>query len=550
MDRRSACQLALVLLGTGCVLLDAEDRSFWYDRTRVELELVLAPGQEALLFGVGSLWLTVRGEQDEWQQQLDWEGWWDPGLSVDIVAPGEEVVLVVEGHSGHTPDPGFLLLRGESAPLTLQGGQRVRQRIFAAPVEVMIPFSALSPPSFGAALASDGLGNFYIFGGSEYGASDAGGAQASDAILAWSLAPPGESFELRQVASMPAAFDDTGLGSHGGRMNHSATLISMGNAEDLGKILVAGGWQAYERSDTVTGQLLLFDPSGEEEPEVIGELRHPRACHTAVALDSGEVIFFGGYGLSAAGGLSCERSIELYDPWRREVELVAEDMEDCLVGGAGASIGTRALHCGGLVWGEGENEGKISAHARCYLAGQEGSLTEAPSPTSGLFGLLQPSMARLEGQDALLSGGGKAWRYYDILAGQADEWIEGTDRAWIYRGQDDSWEALGPGHRMEQVRASHSSATLPGGRVLVAGGAELLTNLGMNVSEGHASAEIYNASSDSWKMLENADGTEVFASQLHMAGAATDPAYGVLLHGGLFHSSSHEQRALFVPSPD
>ncbi|MFH1465288.1 MAG: kelch repeat-containing protein [Pseudomonadota bacterium] len=529
--------LCALLLGLGgCVVLGPADRAAWHARSEVVLEPVFAPGHEGDLAGVGSLRLTVAGAEPGWSDLLDWPN--DDGLlRVELPAQDGPASLLLEGFSGYEPAGGFQLLFGAADAVALEGGTSHDLPLFLAPVEQ--PATLETPASFGAALASDGAGRFYVFGGSAAGLSDEAQAEARDEIAVLTLSEPGAGIGLQVVGSLATGEGDTGLRG-AGRMSLTATRLVHGEPADTGLVLLTGGWEAFDRAASVSDEVLLFDPASRTLMGA-GTLREPRAGHAAFELDDGRVLIAGGYGWAPAGEIACARTVEVWDPATREVVRSFGPLPGCLVEGAGAALGAQVLWCGGLRMdadGFGAEEG-------CWLLDADAEPEPLPSPLEPGQGLLLPALAPLGPGRALLVGGAVVPGSLPRLAGAEEDWAWAQAGSWIL----DATVRIGkrtPGDLL-LPRAAHTALALPDGRVLVAGGAAGLTNLGRNVRDPTACAEIYDMALNAWELLQPCVGGAGFLpTAAHRVGGAVDPLYGALLYGGLDLRESTGDATLFT----
>jgi hypothetical protein len=537
---RARVFLLLAPGAAGCVVLGPADRAAWYGRSEVILAPLLAPGHEDDLAGVGSVRLTVTGAEPGWSGLLDWPN--DAGaLRAELPAQDGAATLLVEGFSGYEPADGFQLLSGAADAVVLRGGEQVQVPVFLAPVEQTATLDA--PASFGAAVASDGVGRFFVFGGSAAGLSGEPQAQARDQIAVFALSEPDPGIALQVVGRLAPDGTDTGLAG-GGRMNLTATRLEAGGHADRGKVLLTGGWEAFDRDETLLGEILLFDPVA-RTVEPAGTLREPRAGHAAFELDDGRVLIAGGYTREDTGGIACARSVEVWEPEARDVVAASEPLPGCLVEGAGAALGMVVAWCGGLRL---DDEG-FGAEEGCWLLTADGQPEALPSPLMPGQGLLLPAMARLGPGRALLVGGAVVDGILPRLAGSAEDWAQAQAASWILDVDRRMWKKT-PGN-LHLPRAAHIALALPDRRVLVAGGAAGLTNLGRNVRDPTACAEIYDLALNAWELLQPCAGAAgALPSAVHRPSGAVDPLYGALVLGGLDLRESAADAALFAPATD
>ena len=471
----------------------------------------------------------------------------------DLPALPEGVVIELEGYSGAT-DATPLVARGRSGPMDVGRAETGSVDIFMAAVGEMATFHELSAGAWGAAVASDGDGRFFVFGG----APDGWGDDGVDSIQSWDLVPPAADFAPSTHTTFPVTADDwAGYTSEiTGRVHHTATLLAEGTHADVGKILVAGGWEALQQSRGVTSQIFLFDPHAEPDQsiEVLEGLKTARAQHQAVALTSGNVVFFGGYvHLDSNMQIDCAETVEVYDAVTRESSYGVPNADTCLVDGAAAALGDHAMHCGGTIW---TNDNIHEAVADCVKVDRFANVTsfDGPDELAGA-GWMLPAMASLGDNAVMVSGG-------VLIQGEADDddWYDATDKAFAYNGNNGTWSLLPP---MNVARAGHVATALPGGRVLVAGGAARISNRGFDIDEELPCAEVYDPDALSgvgdWTLLDSTcqAGSEVgsLPQGLYRASITSDPYWGALIWSGIEESQSGQQKAqpsyaLYLPELD
>jgi hypothetical protein len=467
----------------------------------------------------------------------------------ELGALSEGVTIELEGYAG-TGDAAPLVAIGRSGPLDVGRAETTSIDIFMAAVGEMATFYELPSGAWGAGLASDGNGRFFTMGGTPDGWTDT----SLDAIQAWDLVPPNADFAPADVTGFPVAGDAWAgyTNDMTGRAHQSVTLLAEGSHGDVGKILVAGGWEFLQASRTVTSQIFLFDPHAEPDQaiELLDGLKTGRAQHKAVALPSGDVVFFGGYNHhDNAQAIECPSTVEVYSAADRESDYGSQMTEHCMVDGAAAAAGDVALHCGGVDW---VNNDEHALFGDCVEVDRFGNVTSVAGPSAlGGSGWLLPAMASLEGDAVLISGG--------VIAGGTlddDDWFDASNRAFIYDEASGSWTET---KRMRVGRAGHIAAPLPDGRVLVAGGAARISNRGFDVEDELPCAEIYDPTIDEWTLLDGPcqSGSDVgsLPTGLFRPSVAVDPYYGVLIWSGLQESMSGQPKAqpsyaLYVPEPE
>ena len=471
----------------------------------------------------------------------------------DLPALPEGVVIEIEGYSGAT-DAAPLVARGRSDALDIGRAETGSVDIFMAAVGEMATFHELATGAWGNALASDGNGRFFVFGG----APDGWGDDGVDAITSWGLVPPDADFEPTLHTTFPTTADDWAgyTNEITGRVNHTATLLAEGTHGDVGKILVAGGWEALQESRGVTAQIFLFDPNAEPDQsiEVLDGLKTGRAQHKAVALSSGNVAFFGGYShLDSNTQIDCPLTIEVYDAATRESIYGSDRTDECMVDGDAAAVGDMAMHCGGAIWTSNDTH---QAVGDCVLVDRfaNTSMVDGPSELAGA-GWLLPAMASLGDNAVMVSGG-------VLIQGEAqdDDWHDATDKAFAYNSNNGTWSLLPP---MKVARAGHVATALPGGQVLVAGGVARISNRGFDIDEELPCAEVFDPDAlggvGDWTLLDSTcqAGSEVgsLPQGLYRASITSDPYWGALIWSGIEESQSGQQKAqpsyaLYLPELD
>ncbi len=509
----------------------------------LRLEPVTAPDQADAFEDVVSLWLEVRSPGAR-AERYDL-GTPDRGATSevgDLPAIEPDSVVAVEGYDLAGDVPSRLVLYGVTGPLDLEPDATVVVPVYTAATERMAVFDERPEGTWGAAGASDGAGNFYLFGGSSRGPGRGG---ALDAVRRLALAPVARGFPLEAVATLPATADDwgeEGVSSITARSCASATRLGGSGHGDVGRILLAGGWADFLNGWSITAQALLFDPAtGTLEPT--GPLGTPRAGHMAVALETGEVVVFGGFTHTGdEDSAAFTSTVEVYRPADRAFTAGSDPLDIDVVWGSAASLGDAALWCGGLDWGPST----YGAWDACYRVDRAGAVTEVSGPDLGAdTGLLRPAMAALGSGRVLLAGG-------TPISGRVALEVEqpATDRAWVYDATTDSWTEVASMHR---ARVFHAAAPLPGNRVLVVGGADASSSAGMTPGDPVPCAELYQPDLDSWTYVGAcvSDGsTGVLPSGLADTTWIVDPEYGVLALGGLDGPRTASPHVvLFTPNP-
>ncbi len=476
------------------------------------------------------------------EHEIDVERGTSPAIE-DLGALPEGVTIELLGYAG-TAEAAPVVARGSSGPMDVGRAETAEVEIFMAAVGQVATFYDLPAGAWGAAAASDGDGRFLVFGGAPDEWDDVG----ADTIYAWDLVPPAADFEPQLLEGFPAANDAWAgyTNDMTGRAHHSATLLAEGSHNDLGKILVAGGWESLQASRTVSYHAFLYDPSAEPGQAVqeLEGLKTARAQHQAVALPSGNVVFFGGYGhLDQSQYIDCTETVEVYDAATREFSYGTGTLDHCMVDGAAAAVGELAMHCGGLEWTTNDTH---EAYDDCVLVDRYGniSMLDGPDELNGA-GWVLPAMASLGSDEVLISGG-------VLVQGEVsdDDWFDATARVWSY-STTAGWTVLPD---LNVPRVGHVAAALPDGRVMVAGGAARIRNRGFDVEDELPCVEVYDGTG--WTLLQAtcAAGSDVgsLPTGVYRPAVAVDPYQGVLIWGGMDEAMNGAPEAqphygLYVP---
>lgn len=233
-----------------------------------------------------------------------------------------------------------------------------------------------------------------------------------------------------------------------GRASHSATLLPDG------KVLISGGFNGNDNLSSAE----LFDPDSRTFM-LAGTMITPRASHSATMLPNGKVLIAGGLN---GGWLS---SAELYDPATGKFSPT------------GPMTGSRSDHVAVLL-----DNGKV------LLAGGVGAgytfLAEAElyDPSTGVFMATGSMTVPREGHAAALLGNGKVL----ITGGHKDRHAAITifSSAELYDPGTGTFRVTGT---MTVRRHKHDATLLPGGAVLISGGADERDDQG-----AYTSAELYD----------------------------------------------------------
>ncbi len=538
--------LASALVLAAC---QAESASF-----TLGIQPVLAPNQGSLLSEMSQIWVELEdpsGTTTPYEIESTASG--TSSRLEGIPIPPDDIVVNIKGFTIATTDPASqegisdMGAWGRSIPVAISDGYDDTVDVYVAGIDRMATFNSMDEPSYGAALASDGNGTFYSFGGTTAGTWD---DPASDSILSWTLVPPTENFTFQQVGTLPSTYPDRDDDNEGatftGRMNMTATLLEHGSHSDLGKILLTGGWNTFWNSYATSRQALLFDPETLTIEEIT-PMEAGRAMHQAVLLDTGEVIFFGGYDSSSdpestySGPLNISVSVEVYQPTNRTFSYATIPDATPTVLGASASMGNAALYCGGMYVDNGLTSLEWGAIPDCmsvngFLEVQKENDLEYPT-------MLQ-AMAPLPDGSILMSGG---IEFQDGETVPDITVVQASNKSWIFDGS--SWTRTT--EDMHEPRASHVMVALPDGRIVVAGGSSSISWYGEDTADPLSTVEIFDPGDGdpkdgTWTLLESVALPTGTSCMSH----TTDPDYGIFIYGGLDSTENSVQHfALYSPNP-
>lgn len=440
----------------------------------------------------------------------------------------EGTVLELRGYVGNN-----LRAYGRTTPLTLETGS-LDLRVLVSAVDEVGHLADLPDPTAFGALAAGGDGRFLLFGGNEEGVF---GTESHAKIHALTLAPASQdlAFEELEVQMPPRDADASGDDGGEGRVCHSATPLTRGNHELVGRILVAGGAASLMQEDgssylpdlsTATWSSFLFDPDADTADPLseASALVQPRCGHTATELASGAVVLVGGLGYGTAGQFNAQRTAEIFDPLIGGFEMADGTPDGPFLFHAAAALGADSvLVCGGLAPSGSRWDGSDA----CDVVSSGGDISSAdPLPEK----LVHPAMAALPDGRVLLAGGAIPDAEAALFSFEAQV----TEKAWIFDG--DRWEET---DSMQVPRAMHRMVALPDGDVLVVGGT---TEIGefWNMVYGTAWAvpcvEIFDADTERFAVVGDCDldtPSGALPEPVALANVAVDDAFGALVAGGL-----------------
>ena len=240
-----------------------------------------------------------------------------------------------------------------------------------------------------------------------------------------------------------------------GTDTHMATLLPNG------KVLVVGGF--LDGNGNVTARAELYDPASGTWTAT-GSLNTARAVHTAILLTGGKVLVTGGAD-SFGNALA---SAELYDPASGSWTATGNLNTARLYHTATLLPNGKVLAVGGL-----DSSNSVSASAELY------------DPATGTWTATGSLNTARYVHTATLLPNGKV-----LVAGGADSFDNTFTSAELYDPASGTWTATGS---LNAARSLHTAALLPNGKVLVAGG-----YTGGMLGAASASAELYDPASGTW----------------------------------------------------
>jgi hypothetical protein len=219
------------------------------------------------------------------------------------------------------------------------------------------------------------------------------------------------------------------------RVGHTATLLKDG------RVLVVGGWSAGRRVDSVE----IYDPAQNHFTPVAG-LAAPRADHTATLLEDGRVVIIGGF----SGRNQPQARAELFDPQTNTFQSAGS-----LHTARSGHTATRLPDGTVLIAGGTARDDRVIDSAELFDPN-----TQSFVRTGNLLIRRRKHAAiTLDGQRVLIIGGT-----------DEREWDNPYASTEIYDAQT---RQFGAGPRLNNTRFKLQDAVtqLPGGGILVAGGA-------------------------------------------------------------------------------
>ncbi len=507
---------------------------------------VVADNQSTLLEELDSLVLTITpadGEPIDLEVGSLGEGQSTPFAEIE---GQEDATLTFRGFVGSD-----IAAFGRSEPLTFGDGPQSIE-IFVGAVDGLAELASLDEGRSLGALASDDSGRFFLFGGSPEAVNV---TELDDGIYALDMAPPSQNLDfVRLDEPMPPLDDDIA-----GRMGHTATALTRGSHDLLGRILVAGGAAGITISSgtsttndasTVSDSAFLFDPATDTATPLSesATLVRRRALHTAHELPTGDVIVVGGIGRASSGWIF-EDTAEVFDPDSGTFDLIEGDPEGPLLFHAAAALGDdEVLACGGL---EAASNNQFRASYACDIINRSGSFLDAPGLPDDRR-IVHAAMAPLPTGEVLLTGGFAPGDTADSLFGFGGE--PATNESYIFDGS--SWTPLGD-DGMKIPRAMHRMLPLANGDVLVVGGVSEGENGFPGVAYGSehaiACAEVYDWESGRFRVLGDCDpdaSVGAMSEARALPAVALDRTWGAMVVGGADRNGDGANGAdFYVPVP-
>jgi N-acetylneuraminic acid mutarotase len=309
----------------------------------------------------------------------------------------------------------------------------------------------------------------------------------------------------------PAVWTVTGSMVEAYRVGHTATLLPDG------RVLAAGGSQGFSETSTFASAE-LYDPDTGRWTRTAA-MAQARWQHTATLLPDGKVLVVGG--AQEDRGTVYWASAEVYDPANGRWEPIGQ-ME------VPRASHTATLLPNGLVLVSGGlNQDGLLSSAELY------------DPDSGSWTATGDMHSPRAGHTATLLGDGHVLVAGSAAAGNAAGFGDVVATAELYDPETGTWSTTSG---MAVARRSATATLLRDGRVLIIGG----SFGGSSVSNGIASAELYDPASGVWSTAASMRA----ARQYHTATLLTD---GTVLVAGGFGSAIGEIMAsaeVYDPADD
>lgn len=283
-----------------------------------------------------------------------------------------------------------------------------------------------------------------------------------------------------------------------------------------GKALITGGVSAAGGPALTTAE--LYDPAVNKWAPVEKPMKAGRWGHSAVTLANGKVLVAGGSTLRPGGKVMALRTAELFDPATKTWEPAGE-MTDARTGHVAVVLsgGKKVLVCGGSVPVGTADE---PALAFCEIYDSEAPAGTAPWTAAATmrFPRSGHTATALSDTSVLVTGGKAPGVTAD---GAFDPFARGTAEIFELTGTTGAWKDAAP---MPGGRAFHRAVGVGGGKVVVTGGADDVTN-----EAGYRSVLRYDAGE--WKPVPGlAEGRWGFAA---VASGSTVLVVGGVARSGL-----------------
>lgn len=494
---------------------------------------VVVPSNQAPFDGLDRLVLRLdhaAGEPEEYELSST-----TGSPQVEGLGDLEDTRITLAGYIGDE-----LVTYGTSQPQTAHD-EDIEETVLVTRVGSAGWLGSLDKPNALSAVAPDGNGSFYIFGGEQRSYTAGGGTQGNPSGSIWRLdvAPPEADLAFVEIGSMPT-FEADNADTDPAHIGHTATLLT-GSADDAGLVLLAGGHTHDLELRGVSASAFLYDPATGEVVETENSMREARTQHVAVELQTGDVLFAGGWGASdRENGLDPTEDLVLYQRNDRKFQKLGAQ-ESFGPGLSAASLGSKgALVCGGVQLPGG---GSFHTLSTCHLV--QGDTVDDDAVELGLSRAFH-QMVPLDDGRVMVIGGVSS----DDDVEFNTTLLPALSDANIYDANTGLWSDAGD---MNMGRAGFVATTLPDGRVLVVGGNSAMGLYYHEDADPLACAEVWSEA-DGWEVLDGCSAgssTGSLPSQTWWPALASDEVYGVLVVGGL-HSDATPSEGVtyFAASPE
>jgi N-acetylneuraminic acid mutarotase len=290
-----------------------------------------------------------------------------------------------------------------------------------------------------------------------------------------------------------------------------------------GQVLIAGGRPPGDPLNAVS-TAELFSPSTDTFTRLQGggkSLGEPRSRAVAATLPNGQVLLAGGVGNTLGGALS---SAELFNPATNSFTKLLGSDQSLTQRRSGAVAAT--LPNGQVLIAGGYGAGSATASSAELFNPSTDTFTKLTDPGQSLTEPREYAVAAaLPNGEVLIAGGEQKER--------------ALSSAELFHPSTDTFTKLTGNGSLIEPRAGAVAATLPNGRVLVAGGVGNLTG-------SLSSAELFNPATNTFTKLTGAAGS--LAEPREYATAAALPDGQVMIAGGEQKEHELSSAELFNPA--